>query len=104
LEKVAAVPSLSTHILDASAGGPRAGVPVDLFDDTGTRLASATTDRAGRINDLAFDLKPGCYQLMWQIGDGFLAAVRATVNLTEERHYHVPLLASDASVVVYLGV
>jgi 5-hydroxyisourate hydrolase len=95
--------SLSTHVLDAAAGGPRVGVTVTVRDESGTILARGATDGDGRVAGLAKDLPAGTYQLTWDSGGDFLAALSATVRLTDDRHYHVPLLASPVSAVVYLG-
>jgi 5-hydroxyisourate hydrolase len=95
--------SLSTHVLDTAAGGPRAGVAVTLRDESGAVVARGATDVDGRVAHLAADLAPGIYQLTWDSDGHFLAALSATIRLTEDRHYHVPLLASPVSGVVYLG-
>jgi len=96
--------SVSTHVLDGAAGGPRVGLAVTLADAEGAVLARGRTDERGRVEDLATGLAPGRYRLTWATGAPFLAEVAATVDLAEERHYHVPLLLSGASAVVYLGV
>jgi 5-hydroxyisourate hydrolase len=103
------VPSLSTHVLDAAAGGPRAGVAVTVHAVTGPPpdgppVASAVTDADGRIPSLATDLVPGSYRIEWSTAGAFVSAVAVTVELSEDRHYHVPLLVSPASAVTYLGV
>jgi 5-hydroxyisourate hydrolase len=95
--------SLSTHVLDAAAGGPWPGVLVTVHDEAGQLVASATTGADGRASPLAADLPLARYRINWETGGKFLAAVSVTVALTEERHYHVPLLASPASAVAYLG-
>lgn len=95
--------SLSTHVLDAGRGGPRAGVIVEVQDQSGTVVATATSDDDGRAKDLAPALLPGRYHILWRMDRGFLPEVRATVDLLEDRHYHVPLLASDTMAVLYLG-
>jgi 5-hydroxyisourate hydrolase len=95
--------SLSTHVLDASVGGPRVGVTVTLRDESGTIVARGATDNYGRVAGLAEGLAAGDYQLTWHSDGDFLVAVSATVRLSEDRHYHVPLLASPVSGVVYLG-
>ena len=97
------MPSLSTHILDAAGGGPQPLVWVEVRDHTGAAVASGQSDARGRIEDLAPALPPGRYQITWELGGDFLAAVSATVDLGDERGYHVPILASAASAVVYLG-
>ena len=94
---------LSTHVLDASQGGPRIGLAVTVRDEAGSVVGAGETDHEGRVSELAIGLAPGRYQITWQCGGGFLTELRATVTLDEDRHYHVPLLASPASAVVYLG-
>jgi 5-hydroxyisourate hydrolase len=98
------VPSLSTHVLDAAAGGPCPGVAVTVADAEGTTVAAGITDAEGRSADLAVDLPAGTYRIGWRTGGGFIREVAVTVHLAEERHYHVPLLASPVSAVTYLGV
>lgn len=98
------MPSLSTHVLDAGAGGPKTGVPVEVHDGSDTLVARAVSDAQGRAAELAPSLEPGRYQITWRLGGGFVAEVRVMVDLLEERHYHVPVLASASAAVVYLGV
>ena len=99
-----AVPSLSTHVLDAAAGGPLVGVAVTVTDVAGAVVASGTTDNTGRVGELATGLAPGTYRIGWETGGDFLAGIAAVVILADDRHYHVPLLASPVSAVTYLGV
>ncbi len=96
--------SLSTHVLDATGGGGRPGLAVCVHDEGGALVAEAATDDAGRVVSLATGLTPGRYRISWRTGGAFIGAVAVTVELTEDRHYHVPLLASGASAVTYLGV
>ncbi len=97
------MPSLSTHVLDGAAGGPVAGVNVEVRDGNGRTVSTGTTDERGRIEAVAEGLMPGRYQIVWRL-DGFVVALSATVDLLDERRYHVPVLASGHSAVVYLGV
>ncbi len=97
------MPSLSTHVLDTAAGGPCPGTTVTVTAPDGTPVAAAVTDADGRITDLASDLPAGSYRIGWATGGDFLEAVAVTVRLAEDRHYHVPLLASPVSAVTYLG-
>ena len=97
------MPRISTHVLDGAAGGPVAGVHVEVRDGERRTVATGTTDERGRIEGLASDLAPGPYEVVWHLG-GFVASLSATLNLLEERPYHVPVLASGHSAVVYLGV
>lgn len=95
--------TLSTHVLDACQGGPRIGLTVTVRDDTGSVVGSGETDGDGRVAELAVGLAPGRYQITWHCDGGFFTQLSATVALEEDRPYHVPLLASPASGVVYLG-
>ena len=95
--------SLSTHVLDAAAGGGIAGLEVLVHDGEGAVVASGVTGSDGRIGELAASLEPGTYRIEWRPGGSFVQAVATTVVLGEDRHYHVPLLSSPACAVVYLG-
>ncbi|HEX6393660.1 MAG TPA: hydroxyisourate hydrolase [Acidimicrobiales bacterium] len=97
------MPSVSTHVLDGAGGGPVEGVRVEVHDSEGRLVGSAVTDERGRAEEVAVGLPPGLYRLTWQLS-GFLSEVSARVSLNEERRYHVPLLSSGHSAVVYLGV
>jgi 5-hydroxyisourate hydrolase len=97
------MPQISTHVLDGAGGGPVVGVDVEVHDGDGRTVGAGTTDGRGRIEGLAADLAPGSYQIVWHLG-GFVASLSATLDLSEERAYHVPVLASGHSAVVYLGV
>jgi 5-hydroxyisourate hydrolase len=97
------VASLSTHVLDAAAGGPCPGVTVTVADAEGTTVAAGLTGLDGRCADLAAGLPVGVYRIGWRTDGVFIQEVSVTVHLGEERHYHVPLLASPVSAVTYLG-
>ena len=56
--------SLSTHVLDVEHGRPASGVRVELWRDD--LLTSAETDADGRIAELAADLEPGVYRLLFR--------------------------------------
>ena len=95
--------SLSTHVLDAGAGGPRPGVRVDVFDREGAPVAAGVSDERGRIEALASGLVPGPYLITWQTGGAFVAQISVTVHLRAGLHHHIPLLSTGASAMVYLG-
>jgi 5-hydroxyisourate hydrolase len=95
--------TLSTHILDTEVGEPVAGARVGLF--RGEDLISLQeTDDDGRIANL-FEaaLRPGEYRLVFYIEGGFFEKVELTLALTEDRHYHVPLLVSSYACATYRG-
>jgi 5-hydroxyisourate hydrolase len=93
--------SLSTHVLDTGVGRPAVGVLVEVFagDDL---VAHGKTDDDGRIVDLAGDLEPGGYRLVFHPPSPFFRRVTLEVAL-EDGHYHVPLLSSPYSCASYRG-
>jgi 5-hydroxyisourate hydrolase len=95
------MPSLSTHVLDTGQGRPAAGVEVELWRGD-ERVASATTDADGRVQQLATGLEPGSYRLVFRPPSPFFTRVELEVSL-EEGHYHVPLLVSPYSCASYRG-
>jgi len=94
-------------VLDTTSGKPAAGVRVRLETQRDAKLiASAKTDAEGRINELARDLDPGVYRLVFETreyaADAFFAQVTLDVTLAEG-HTHVPLLLSRYGVTSYRG-
>ena len=69
---------------------------------SGTAIAAATTDSDGRIKELARDLEPGAYSLVFHPPSPFFRRVELEVML-EDGHYHVPLLVSPYSCASYRG-
>jgi 5-hydroxyisourate hydrolase len=93
--------SLSTHVLDTGRGQPARDVPVELSRD-GKQVAAGTTDGDGRIGELARDLEPGAYTLVFRPPSPFFRRVELELAL-EDGHYHVPLLVSPYSCASYRG-
>ena len=99
--------SLSTHVLDTTRGEPAAGVRVRLETQRDAKvIATAKTDADGRIKELARDLDPGVYRLVFETreyaADSFFAQVTLDVDLPEG-HTHVPLLLSKFGITSYRG-
>lgn len=108
--------SVSTHILDAVAGHPAAGVCVTLSaaDPAGSWLPveSAATDADGR-HRFAAATPPGVYRLVFATAGYFAArdiaafypevTITFTVSEGERDHYHVPLLLSPYAYSTYRG-
>ena len=92
--------SLSTHVLDVERGRPAAGVRVELWQDE--LVTSGETDDDGRIAQLAAELEPGTYRLLFKPPSRFFQSVGIEVAL-EDGHYHVPLLVSSYSCTTYRG-
>ncbi len=93
--------SVSTHVLDTAAGKPAAGVRVELARSRKV-VASGETGADGRIADLARDLEPGRYELMFWPPSPFFRRVELELELVEG-HYHVPLLVSPYGCASYRG-
>jgi 5-hydroxyisourate hydrolase len=92
--------SVSTHVLDVEQGRPASGVRVELWQEE--LLTTGETDEDGRIADLASDLEPGVYRLLFRPPSPFFKAVGVEVDL-EDGHYHVPLLVASYSCATYRG-
>jgi len=92
--------SLSTHVLDVERGRPAAGVRVELWRDE--LVTTGETDGDGRIPNLASDLEPGVYRLLFHSDSPFFKRVGLELEL-KDGHYHVPLLVSSYSCTAYLG-
>lgn len=96
---------ISTHILDVENGVPGAGIKVGLF--SGNNLISLQeTDEDGRIRDLSEgDLPaPGEYRIVFYADGGFFEKVEVTIAVPDVTdHYHVPLIMSPYSCVIYRG-
>jgi 5-hydroxyisourate hydrolase len=93
--------SVSTHVLDTGAGGPAAGVRVELVRGRDVMVAGET-DADGRIADLAVNLAPGRYALVFWPPSPFFRRVELELELVEG-HYHVPLLVSPYGCASYRG-
>ena len=93
--------SLSTHVLDTSTGRPAAGVRVELAQQRQV-IAAGRTDDDGRIGELARELDPGRYELMFWPASPFFHKVELEIEL-EDGHYHVPLLVSPYGCASYRG-
>ncbi len=92
--------SLSTHVLDVERGRPARGVRVEVWQDD--LLTAGETDDDGRIPELASNLAPGVYRLLFRPDSPFFKGVGLEVQL-DDGHYHVPLLVSSYSCTTYRG-
>jgi 5-hydroxyisourate hydrolase len=111
--------TLSTHVLDTSVGLPAAGIPVELAlrnGDEWVDVEATSTDADGRARPEipGGTLAPGEWRLRFVVGE-YLGAVTAEVSppffseidirffVTDDRHYHVPLLLSPYGYSTYRG-
>ena len=115
--------SLTTHVLDTTAGLPAAGMTVELwrYDALGARaLVTSTATNANGRTDLPLlqgdDFQPGTYELVFFVGDyfrargtvlpspPFLDRVPVRFGIADAAaHYHVPLLVSPWAYSTYRG-
>jgi 5-hydroxyisourate hydrolase len=94
--------TISTHVLDTERGEPARGIAVELFRGDELVAVRETNDE-GRIPDLGGDdLPPDVYRLVFHPRSPFFRRVEVAVELGEG-HYHVPLLLSPYSCVIYRG-
>jgi 5-hydroxyisourate hydrolase len=107
--------TVSTHVLDASAGRPAADVAVSLsfaaLPGGWVTVESGETDGDGR-HRFAAATEPGTYRLTFGTGAYFAARevtafypeVTITFTVTDPGvHYHVPLLLSPFAYSTYRG-
>ena len=100
---------ITTHVLDAVAGVPAAGVGLRLS----RHHADGVTDQDGRNRELGPQrLDPGTYRIVFATGEYFAAQGRRTfypeitIDFVVEEgqdHYHVPILLSPFAYSTYRG-
>jgi 5-hydroxyisourate hydrolase len=112
--------TLSTHVLDATAGRPAADVPVRLERRGPDGWSPAGAGQTGADGRLRLDdgpgigpgFEPGVYRITFGSGAYFEARgtasfypeVTVTFEMTSEGgHYHVPLLLSPFAYSTYRG-
>jgi 5-hydroxyisourate hydrolase len=103
--------SVSTHVLDAVAGRPGAGVAVRLLAGDAL-VAEGVTDDDGRCRLTEEATVAGPHRLVFATGawfaargmDAFWPEVTLTFAVTEPAaHHHVPLLLSPFAYSTYRG-
>jgi 5-hydroxyisourate hydrolase len=95
---------ISTHVLDTEQGRPGAGLKVGLY--SGKELISLQeTDEDGRIAELSpAALEPGVYRIVFHADSGFFERIEVSIAVVDpDEHFHVPLLLSPYSCVIYRG-
>ncbi len=112
---------LTTHVLDTARGCPAEGISIALYRVSGNshrKIAESVTNSDGRTDAPILPegtFKPGTYELIFFCGDYlrqsgqadkdplFLDQVPIRFGMSEEAHYHVPLLLSPHGYSTYRG-
>ena len=112
---------LTTHVLDTARGCPAEGIKIALFRFSGNtheKIAETVTNADGRTDTPilpAETFTTGTYELVFFCGDYlratqsdldeplFLDAVPIRFGMSEDAHYHVPLLLSPFGYSTYRG-
>ncbi len=108
---------LTTHVLDTSAGKPAEGIPVildQLISGSWKNIAEGITNSDGRITNLLVSenlLENGIYRLTFETASYFKAQnkksfypnISIEFEITDNSHYHVPLLLNPYGYSTYRG-
>ena len=112
---------LTTHVLDTARGCPAGGIKILLYRVSGNshrKIAEAVTNADGRTDEPILSekkFKTGTYELIFFAGDYlretgqavgdplFLDQVPIRFGMSEDDHYHVPLLLSPHGMSTYRG-
>lgn len=108
---------ITTHVLDTSEGKPAAGIKIVLFhseNNNWKEVTAGVTNNDGRISDLLKDnkkLTKGIYKLIFETGlyfrqkklSSLYPYVEIVFEISDEEHYHIPLLLSPFGYTTYRG-
>ncbi len=112
---------LTTHVLDTARGKPAAGLRIVLYRrslDSRDLLHERVTNADGRVDSPLLEdegFRAGSYELVFHAGayfdalglelpsPKFLDEIAVRFGLTEDGHYHVPLLLSPYGYSTYRG-
>jgi 5-hydroxyisourate hydrolase len=112
---------LTTHVLDTATGKPAEGLKISLYRVSGNshrKIKDVVTNADGRVDAPLLegkDFQTGTYELVFFAGDYlragsaklpdplFLDQIPLRFGISDESHYHVPLLISPFSYSTYRG-
>lgn len=115
------IAKLTTHVLDTATGKPAQGLKIALYKVSGnshSKIKDVVTNDDGRVDSPLLEgaaFKTGIYELVFFAGDYlratqkdlpdplFLDQIPIRFGMSEEKHYHVPLLISPYSYSTYRG-
>ena len=110
--------TISTHVLDTAIGKPAQGVHIILeqLSNSGQwqKLGEGNTNADGRLPNLIsaeIKLTTGIYRLIFDTGSyygshgvkGFYPSVAIVFEISDDSHYHVPLLLNPFGYSTYRG-
>ncbi len=108
---------LTSHVLDTSVGKPGKGINIHLLKSTDAiwrKISTGITNNDGRLADLLPPerlLPKGDYKLVFSTGDYFKKSgvetfypeVQVHFSITDDSHYHIPLLINPYGYSTYRG-
>lgn len=112
---------LTTHVLDTATGKPAAGLKIWLYGlsgDSRTKIGEFLTNEDGRVDGPILpkeSFEKGQYELVFFAGDYlraqgfeagepfFLDQIPIRFGMSQDDHYHVPLLLSPYGYSTYRG-
>ena len=113
--------ALTTHVLDTALGKPAQGLKIELYRITGNThdiIGTFETNADGRVDAPLLEgstFKYGQYELVFYAGDyldrtgaetsepKFLDLIPLRFGISEDSHYHVPLLLTAFGYSTYRG-
>ena len=112
---------LTTHVLDTALGCPAEGLKIELFRISGVErhlLKTLTTNNDGRTDEQNLpeaEFEVGEYERVFHAGPYLVESITPPLNprflgfepirfgMSEQSHYHVPLLLSPFGYSTYRG-
>ncbi|EFG9152819.1 hydroxyisourate hydrolase [Escherichia coli] len=112
---------LTTHVLDTASGKPAQGMKISLYaidGDARSKIKDVTTNDDGRVDSPLLEgeaFRTGVFELVFFAGDYLRGAVKdlpdplfldqipIRFGMSEQKHYHVPLLISAYGYSTYRG-
>lgn len=108
---------ITTHVLDTSLGKPAKGIEIRLQRPVGTNqwddICKGITNDDGRIPNFMdnISIEPGVYRMYFETEayfhknniKGFYPFVPVVFEITDQEHYHIPLLLNPFGYSTYRG-